>query len=88
MIEISVVDQGQGMTPEDLSQLFGKRVKLSATPTAGEYSSGFGLFSAKRMVNQMGGTIWAKSDGIGKGATFIVQLKKKRNNPSIAKTSI
>lgn len=76
MIVISVTDQGQGMTPKDLNQVFGRRVQLSAKPTAGEYSSGFGLFSAKRLVNQMGGTLRAKSDGPGKGATFIVQLNK------------
>jgi CheY-like chemotaxis protein len=35
---------------------------------------GVGLFSARRIVEDHGGRIWAKSDGLNKGATFTIEL--------------
>jgi len=39
-------------------------------------SSGLGLNIAKRLVEKHGGSIWVNSDGIGKGCTFSISLKK------------
>jgi signal transduction histidine kinase len=37
-------------------------------------STGYGLFVAKSVVEAHGGTIEARSDGEGKGSTFLVTL--------------
>jgi signal transduction histidine kinase len=71
---IRVRDQGAGLSPEDMSRLFGRFQRLSAKPTAGESSTGLGLSIAKRIVELHGGTIQAASDGPGAGATFEIVL--------------
>ncbi len=38
------------------------------------HSTGYGLFSAKRIVDAHGGKIWFESEGPGKGTTFFVEL--------------
>jgi signal transduction histidine kinase len=75
-LEINIKDEGLGMTAEDLSKVFGEFVKLSARPTAGEGSSGLGLSMVKKLVEQMGGTVSAASEGKNKGSTFSFTLKK------------
>ena len=71
---IKVKDHGAGLSPEDMSRLFGRFQRLSAKPTAGESSTGLGLSIAKRIVELHGGTIRASSDGPGTGATFEIVL--------------
>jgi signal transduction histidine kinase len=70
---IVVTDQGPGLSPEDLSRLFGRFQRLSAKPTAGESSTGLGLSIAKHIVDLHGGSIKASS-GAGAGATFEILL--------------
>jgi signal transduction histidine kinase len=70
---ILVQDEGQGLTEDDKSKLFGKFARLSARPTGGEHSTGLGLSIVKRMVEAMGGTVRCESE-YGNGATFIVEL--------------
>ncbi len=73
-IRIAVKDEGQGLTEEDKSKLFGKFQRLSARPTGGESSTGLGLSIAKQLVELHGGKIWAESERENKGATFFVEL--------------
>jgi signal transduction histidine kinase len=67
-------DQGQGLTEEDMQNLFYRFRRLSAKPTGEETSSGFGLSIVKLLVEAHHGVVWAESDGKDKGAKFIVQL--------------
>ncbi|MFN3394359.1 MAG: sensor histidine kinase, partial [Candidatus Thermochlorobacter sp.] len=77
---ISVQDEGQGLSEDDLKRLFLKFQRLSARPTGGESSTGLGLSIAKHFVELHGGKIWAESAGKGKGATFFVELPISLNN--------
>ncbi|MBA4144862.1 MAG: histidine kinase, partial [Cytophaga sp.] len=74
-IQISVRDQGQGLTPEDLQNLFKKFQRLSARPTDGENSLGLGLSIVKKYVDLMDGKIWCESQP-NKGAEFIIEFDK------------
>ena len=71
---IRIIDGGPGLRPQDVPRLFGRFQRLSAQPTAGEPSTGMGLYSAKRIVDLHGGTITAVSNGAGRGSTFTVRL--------------
>ncbi len=71
---VSVKDEGQGLSEEDMQKLFGRFQKLSSQPTAGEHSSGLGLYISKKYIEMMGGKIWGESEGKDKGATFIIEL--------------
>lgn len=71
---IRVSDQGAGLSPEDLTRLFGRFQRLSAKPTAGEGSTGLGLSIVKRIIDMHGGEVTAESPGPGQGATFSIKL--------------
>lgn len=73
-IVVQVRDQGAGLSPEDISRLFGRFQRLSAKPTAGETSTGLGLSIVKRIVDLHGGRITVESPGPGQGATFKMTL--------------
>jgi signal transduction histidine kinase len=73
-IMVKVKDQGAGLSPEDISRLFGRFQRLSAKPTAGESSTGLGLSIVKRIVDLHGGRITVESAGHAKGSTFNMQL--------------
>jgi signal transduction histidine kinase len=73
-IIVKVRDQGAGLSPEDISRLFGRFQRLSAKPTAGESSTGLGLSIVKRIVDLHGGRITVESAGHAKGSTFNMQL--------------
>lgn len=75
-VDISVKDNGVGITREDLAMLFKKFSKLDnsyvAMATSG--GTGLGLYISKSLVELMHGRIWASSDGVGKGSTFTFTL--------------
>src|SRR6266852_5432151 len=73
-ISVEIRDQGAGLSPEDISRLFGRFQRLSAKPTAGETSTGLGLSIVKRIVDLHGGRITVGSAGHAKGATFKMVL--------------
>ena len=72
-VVISVQDSGQGLSTDDLEQVFRSFKRLSAQPTAGESSKGLGLAIAKTIVEMHQGRIWVESDK-GRGSTFSFSL--------------
>ena len=75
---IIVRDTGRGLSPEDLSRVFGRFQRLSAKPTAGESSTGLGLSIVKHIVDLHGGEVAAESPGPNRGAAFSISLPLKR----------
>jgi PAS domain S-box-containing protein len=73
-VEIAVSDTGIGVPPEFLPHVF-ERFRQGDSRYSREYGGlGLGLAIARELVELHGGTIQAASDGVGKGATFIVKL--------------
>jgi signal transduction histidine kinase len=72
-VEISVTDQGEGIAVEEKERLFRKFERLSPRPTAGESSSGLGLYLVQQMVSRMGGRVWCESEK-AKGSTFSITV--------------
>ena len=77
-VQIMVKDEGQGLNEDDKQKLFGKFQRLSAKPTAGESSTGLGLYITKQIVDKHNGKIWAESEGAGKGTTFVLELPLRK----------
>lgn len=74
MAILEVTDEGVGLTPGDLKNMFRPFTTLSGKPTAGEHSSGLGLSIVRTMIEAHNGRITASSKGKGKGSRFIVEL--------------
>ncbi len=76
VVETSVKDSGVGISPDDLSRLFKKFERLDNSYIAAATSggTGLGLYISKSLVELMGGKIWARSEGVSKGATFTFSL--------------
>lgn len=72
-VEISVLDQGPGLTSEDQRRIFRNARTLSARPTGGEPSTGLGLQIVTGFVHTMGGLLTADNDD-GGGAVFTLSL--------------
>ncbi|MFC5453517.1 sensor histidine kinase [Prosthecobacter fluviatilis] len=68
MLEISVMDNGVGISPENLKRIF------SHGFTTKKMGHGFGLHSGALAARELGGTLKAHSDGVGRGATFTLTL--------------
>lgn len=70
---VEIVDNGPGLTEADVKRAFGRGARLSAKPTAGEPSSGLGLWIVKKIVEAHHGRVWVKSS-ILKGSTFAFEI--------------
>jgi len=69
----TVADQGSGIPLEEIPRLFREFGKTSVRPTAGEESTGLGLFIARKLVEGHGGKISVTSEP-GKGSLFKIRL--------------
>ncbi|MEM1417021.1 MAG: ATP-binding protein [Myxococcota bacterium] len=72
-VEISVRDQGPGLSPEDVTRVFDRFVRLPPKPTGSESSHGLGLHVARRIAYLLGGSLDAESQ-LGRGSTFTLAL--------------
>ena len=86
-VAISVSDEGRGIPPDQLPQLFRKHA-VGADAARG-LGSGLGLAICKGLVEAHGGRIWAESAGPGRGAkfTFTVPVAEEAAPPSGAARS-
>ena len=75
--EFSVKDEGAGITPEEISMLFGKFVQLDSTLVRRVGGTGLGLYISRNFVEAMGGRIWAESKlGVGSIFKFTIPLER------------
>ena len=70
-VSLAVEDTGVGLPPENLTRIFGHGFTTKAD------GHGFGLHSCALAASQMGGSLRAESEGLGRGATFILELPLK-----------
>lgn len=70
----AVKDDGMGIAKDDLGHIFEKFYMVDATLAREKKSLGLGLNIVKSFVEAHQGKVWAESEGLGKGSTFIVEL--------------
>jgi two-component system CheB/CheR fusion protein len=71
---IHVRDSGAGIAPTLLSRLFEPFVQADATLDRSKGGLGLGLALVKGLIQLHGGNVAVRSEGVGKGAEFIVRL--------------
>lgn len=72
-VEVKIIDQGPGIPADELPKLFRKFSRLSPRPTAGESSTGLGLYIVHLLVAQLNGSIDVRSE-VGKGTEFVLNF--------------
>ncbi len=73
VVEIAVRDTGEGIAPEFLSHVFEPFKQAGAGPTR-KGGLGLGLAIVRQVVEAHGGQIRAESEGLGRGARFVIEL--------------
>ena len=74
---ISVSDQGRGVPQEKLDMIFERFQQGDASDSRALGGTGLGLAICKRVVEQLGGRIWAESEP-GKGSRFLFTVPAGR----------
>jgi PAS domain S-box-containing protein len=70
-IRVLVIDNGIGIAPENLARIFTHGF------TTKERGHGFGLNGSAQAAREMGGSLTASSEGVGRGARFAVEIAVK-----------
>ena len=71
---LSVSDFGQGIEPTFLPHVFEPFRQANGSTTRRHGGLGLGLAIVRQIVHAHGGTIEARSEGLGTGATFFIEL--------------
>ena len=82
LVCISVRDNGCGISADNLTRIFNHGFTTKKT------GHGFGLHSAANSAREMGGQLYAESEGVGYGATFHLELAVRKLAPTIAESAV
>jgi PAS domain S-box-containing protein len=74
VIEIAVIDEGQGIEPGVAELIFERFRQADASPSRKHGGLGLGLAIVRHIVELHGGHVRVESEGLGKGSTFTVSL--------------
>ncbi len=79
-IRVTIADEGIGFTATDAKAIFERFYRVGDEMTRSQSGSGLGLYLCREIIRGHGGQITALSDGPGKGATFVITLKRSEND--------
>jgi CheY-like chemotaxis protein len=88
-IQVEVADSGIGIDPEFLPHVFDRFRQADSGMTRVHGGLGLGLAVVHELVRLHGGTVDARSAGIGRGASFVIRLPRaERVSPQPVMTPI
>ncbi len=73
-LRLSVKDTGIGIAPEHLPRIFEMFLQVGSALDRSEGGLGIGLSLVRGLVERHGGSVEARSEGLGKGSEFILRL--------------
>jgi CheY-like chemotaxis protein len=73
-VRLRVTDEGMGIAPEMIDSIFDRFVQQSQTLERASGGLGLGLTIARAIVELHGGTLRARSEGLGTGSEFTIEL--------------
>jgi signal transduction histidine kinase/ActR/RegA family two-component response regulator len=79
-VEVVVADNGIGMTPTTLDEVFDMFTQANTAIDREQSGLGVGLALARYLVEAHGGSIEATSEGVDKGSRFVVRLPLARGD--------
>jgi len=85
---IHVRDNGVGIAPELLPRVFDLFVQGERTHEHPQGGLGIGLALVRKLVEMHGGSVFATSDGAGKGSEFVVRLPVATDAEPAAATAV
>ncbi len=71
---VRVHDQGIGIPPNETKRIFGRFYRTPWALTQRVKGTGLGLFIVAQTAKRHGGRAFAQSEGVGRGATFTLEL--------------
>lgn len=80
---IRVRDSGVGIAPEMVGKIFDLFVQADTSTAKSHGGLGIGLTLVRSLVDKHGGTVVAKSEGLGAGSEFIVSLPLLRKTEEL-----
>jgi len=75
---LEVRDQGIGLAAEECEKIFQKFYRVGEEMVRQTEGTGLGLYLARELIRQLGGSLTADSPGVGKGSSFRVSLPLDR----------
>lgn len=88
MLEVIVEDTGIGIDPSMIGRIFETFTQAKRTVSGGEGGLGLGLSISRALADAQGGSLTVKSDGIGCGSTFTLQLPMTLAPPPIREIAV
>ncbi|MGM0628820.1 MAG: sensor histidine kinase [Patescibacteria group bacterium] len=73
-MHIKISDTGVGIDPKEISSLFAKFKRAKGADKVNTNGSGLGIYLAKKIAEDHGGTVKVESEGEGKGSVFTIEL--------------
>ncbi|WP_164708040.1 MEDS domain-containing protein [Paraburkholderia phosphatilytica] len=83
-VVISITDTGIGIPANMLSGIFDIFAQVEHAIDRSQGGLGLGLSLARRLVDMHGGSIEARSEGPGRGSTFVIRLPVAEAPPAVA----
>jgi signal transduction histidine kinase/ActR/RegA family two-component response regulator len=74
LVKLMVADDGVGIASDMIATVFDAFVQQPQTLARSQGGLGLGLSIVKGLVEGHGGAVYARSDGPGKGSTFVIEL--------------